>query len=39
MLNQMSDALVNGERIEIKGFGSFNLHQSAARIARNPKTG
>lgn len=39
MLNQMSEALVNGERIEIRGFGSFNLHHRPARIARNPKTG
>ena len=39
MLEQMSDALVNGERIEIRGFGSFDLHHRPARIARNPKTG
>ena len=39
ILTQMSDALVQGERIEIRGFGSFNLHHRPARIARNPKTG
>ena len=39
MLNQMADALVDGERIEIRGFGSFNLHHRPARIARNPKSG
>ena len=39
ILAQMSDALVQGERIEIRGFGSFNLHHRLARIARNPKTG
>ena len=39
ILTQMSDALVQGERIEIRGFGSFNLHHRLARIARNPKTG
>ena len=39
MLEQMADALVNGERIEIRGFGSFDLHHRPARIARNPKTG
>ena len=39
MLNQMKDALAKGERIEIRGFGSFNLHHRPARLARNPKTG
>src|SRR5664280_1424894 len=39
MLNQMADALVQGERIEIRGFGSFDLHHRPARIARNPRTG
>ena len=39
MLNQMADALVKGERIEIRGFGSFDLHHRPARIARNPKSG
>ena len=39
ILGQMMDALVQGKRIEIRGFGSFNLHHRPARIARNPKTG
>jgi integration host factor subunit beta len=39
MLNQMSEALIEGERIEIRGFGSFDLHHRPARKARNPKTG
>jgi len=39
LLKCMADALVQGERIEIRGFGSFNLHHRAPRIARNPKTG
>lgn len=39
MLEQMVDALANGERIEIRGFGTFSKHQRAARLARNPKTG
>ena len=39
ILTQMADALVEGERIEIRGFGSFNLHHRPARIARNPMTG
>ena len=39
LLKQMADALVQGERIEIRGFGSFNLHHRAPRRARNPMTG
>ena len=39
ILTQMADALVEGERIEIRGFGSFDLHHRPARIARNPMTG
>ena len=39
ILGQMADALVQGNRIEIRGFGSFELHHRPPRIARNPKTG
>ncbi len=39
MLQQMSDALASGERIEIRGFGSYKLHFRPPRIGRNPKTG
>ena len=39
MLGHMADALAAGERIEIRGFGSFSLHYRAARLGRNPKTG
>ena len=39
VLEQMITALEKGERIEVRGFGSFNLHHHAARIGRNPKTG
>jgi len=39
LLDQMSDALANGERIEIRGFGSFSLHFRPPRVGRNPKTG
>ena len=35
----MSDALATGERIEIRGFGSFSLHFRPPRQGRNPKTG
>jgi integration host factor subunit beta len=39
MLEQMSISLSQGQRIEIRGFGSFSLHYRAPRIGRNPKTG
>ena len=39
MLDHMADALAEGDRIEIRGFGSFSLHYRAARVGRNPKTG
>ena len=39
ILTQMADAIAKGERIEVRGFGSFDLHHRPARIARNPKTG
>lgn len=39
LIDQMSDSLATGDRIEIRGFGSFSLHYRAPRVGRNPKTG
>ena len=39
MLDHMGTTLANGERIEIRGFGSFSLHYRPPRVGRNPKTG
>jgi integration host factor subunit beta len=39
IIEQMAETLATGERIEIRGFGSFSLHYRAPRIGRNPKTG
>ena len=39
ILEIMSDALSQGDRIEIRGFGSFSLHFRPPRQGRNPKTG
>ncbi len=39
ILEQLSGALAEGERIEIRGFGSFSLHYRPPRMGRNPKTG
>lgn len=39
ILDMMASSLARGERIEIRGFGSFNLHFRPPRLGRNPKTG
>lgn len=35
----VSDALKNGEKIQLVGFGTFEVSERAAREGRNPKTG
>lgn len=39
MLEHMGQTLAAGERIEIRGFGSFSLHYRPPRVGRNPKSG
>jgi integration host factor subunit beta len=39
VLDCVSDALANGDRVELRGFGSFSSRERAPRTARNPKTG
>lgn len=39
MVEQMAQTLATGDRIEIRGFGSFSLHYREPRLGRNPKTG
>jgi len=39
VLAQLTDAMARGERIEIRGFGSFELRYYPPRMGRNPKTG
>ena len=39
ILEQMSQTLAAGGRIEVRGFGSFSLHYRPPRMGRNPKTG
>ncbi len=39
ILEHMAQSLAKGERIEIRGFGSFSLHFREPRVGRNPKTG
>jgi integration host factor subunit beta len=39
LIEMMSNSLSAGDRIEIRGFGSFSLHYRPPRIGRNPKSG
>jgi integration host factor subunit beta len=39
IIELMAQTLASGERIEIRGFGSFSLHYRPSRVGRNPKTG
>ena len=39
ILDAMASSLSMGERIEIRGFGSFSLNYRPPRVGRNPKTG
>jgi integration host factor subunit beta len=39
ILDAMTEALVDGHRIEIRGFGSFALNHRPPRVSRNPKSG
>lgn len=39
VFNEIGQALMNGDRVELRGFGSFSVRRRAPRKARNPKTG
>ena len=39
LIDHMAETLSSGERIEIRGFGSFSLHYREPRQGRNPRTG
>ena len=39
ILDAMSDALARGHRIEIRGFGSFQVNRRPPRMGRNPRSG
>jgi len=39
ILDAMSETLAKGDRIEIRGFGSFSLNYRPPRVGRNPKSG
>ncbi len=37
--SSIADALANGQRVELRGFGVFSIKERGPRIARNPKNG
>ena len=39
IFDSIGNALVDGDRVEIRGFGSFSIRERDAREARNPKSG
>lgn len=39
VLEQIATALARGEKIDLRGFGTFSVRDSAARTGRNPQTG
>ncbi|MDD6181951.1 MAG: HU family DNA-binding protein [Desulfovibrionaceae bacterium] len=38
-VDRMKEALVQGDRVEIRGFGSFKMKEYSSYAGRNPKTG
>lgn len=39
VLGEIGDAMVRGDRVELRGFGAFSVKERAARVGRNPRTG
>ncbi len=39
ILDEITQALANGNRVELRGFGAFSVKNRPARIGRNPRTG
>lgn len=39
VLGEISSGLVQGDRIELRGFGAFSIRKRDPRVARNPKNG
>jgi integration host factor subunit beta len=39
IFDQIADALAQGNRVELRGFGAFSVKQRDARVGRNPRTG
>ena len=39
ILEEITDAMARGERVELRGFGAFSVKKRDARVGRNPRTG
>ncbi len=39
IFDEITDALVEGDRVELRGFGAFSVKERAPRVGRNPRTG
>jgi integration host factor subunit beta len=39
IFDEITEALVRGDRVELRGFGAFSVKQRDARVGRNPRTG
>ena len=39
IIDEVSDALARGDRVELRGFGAFSVKEREARVGRNPRTG
>ncbi|MHA1567955.1 MAG: integration host factor subunit beta [Alphaproteobacteria bacterium] len=39
VFREIADALVRGDRVELRGFGAFSVKEREARTGRNPRTG
>ena len=39
ILDEITDGLANGDRVELRGFGTFSIKHREARVGRNPRTG
>ena len=39
IFGEITDALANGDRVELRGFGAFSAKSRSARTGRNPRTG
>ena len=39
VFEELSEALIRGDRVELRGFGAFSVRHRSSRVGRNPRTG
>tara|TARA_B100001059_G_C17812525_1_gene573142 strand:+ start:1922 stop:2242 length:321 start_codon:yes stop_codon:yes gene_type:complete len=39
VFDEITNAMANGDRVELRGFGAFSVKKRDARVGRNPRTG